>query len=133
MKPSNNPVLDAYLKAKAKEDAEAAAEITEPEVVTGTMSTESIFDLAEERGEPQRLLEKEANASKKAKAKAKAKKTVFRTGPFERNVEHMRMILDPDPRNRRRWEQKMVIRQVKKRGRLTKDQVLKRTERNTPK
>lgn len=37
--------------------------------------------------------------------------------------------LDPVPHRRRRWERKMVIRQITKRGRLTKAQILKRTER----
>lgn len=39
------------------------------------------------------------------------------------------MALDPKPIQRRRWERKMVIREIQKRGRLSKAQILKRTER----
>lgn len=37
--------------------------------------------------------------------------------------------LDPKPAQRRRWERKMVIREVQRRGRLSKAQIIKRTER----
>lgn len=37
--------------------------------------------------------------------------------------------LDPRPHQRRRWERKMVIRTARRRGRLSKDEILKRTER----
>jgi len=37
--------------------------------------------------------------------------------------------LDPQPSQRQRWERKMVIRDIQKRGRLTKTQKIKRTER----
>jgi ribosomal protein L22 len=37
--------------------------------------------------------------------------------------------LNPNPDARIRWQQKMVAREVRKRGRLTKRQILKRTER----
>lgn len=43
----------------------------------------------------------------------------------------MRLALDPNPENRQNWERKMVIRQIKRRGRLTKEEVLKRTERQS--
>jgi ribosomal protein L22 len=48
-----------------------------------------------------------------------------------RNTEHMNVILDPDPHGRIRWERKMIIRQIRRRGRLTKAQLLKRTERES--
>lgn len=41
----------------------------------------------------------------------------------------MAAALDPDPKNRRRWERKMVVREVHKRGRLTRAQILKKQER----
>jgi ribosomal protein L22 len=41
----------------------------------------------------------------------------------------MAAALDPDPRARKRWERKMVIRDIHKRGRLTRAQILKREER----
>lgn len=48
-------------------------------------------------------------------------------------AEHVRNAIDPDPRSRRRWERKMVIRHVTRcldvRGKETKEERLKRTER----
>jgi ribosomal protein L22 len=46
-----------------------------------------------------------------------------------RNPETMAAALDPRPEARKRWERKMVIREVMKRGRLTKAQLLKTQER----
>jgi ribosomal protein L22 len=46
-----------------------------------------------------------------------------------RNPETMAAALDPDPDSRRRWERKMVIREIHKRGRLTRAQLLKQQER----
>jgi ribosomal protein L22 len=46
-----------------------------------------------------------------------------------RNPDTMAAVLDPDPEGRRRWERKMVIREIHKRGRLTRAQALKRKER----
>lgn len=48
-------------------------------------------------------------------------------------ADHMRHAVDPDPRSRRRWERKMVIRHVTRcldaKGRETKEERIKRTER----
>jgi ribosomal protein L22 len=41
----------------------------------------------------------------------------------------MARVLHPDPNARERWERKKVIQMIKKGGRLTKDQFIKRTER----
>jgi ribosomal protein L22 len=46
-----------------------------------------------------------------------------------RNPHTMAAALDPDPAGRRRWERKMVIREITKRGRLSKKQLLKQQER----
>lgn len=46
-----------------------------------------------------------------------------------RNPETMAAALDPAPAARKRWERKMVIKEVQKRGRLTKAQLLKTQER----
>jgi len=37
--------------------------------------------------------------------------------------------LDPQPEVRRRWERKMVIKAIQRRGRLSRNQIIKRTER----
>ncbi|KAM3076656.1 39S ribosomal protein L22, mitochondrial [Clarireedia jacksonii] len=41
----------------------------------------------------------------------------------------MAATLDPQPRNRMEWQRRKVIQEVKKRGRLSKTQALKRQER----
>lgn len=41
----------------------------------------------------------------------------------------MAAALNPDPTSRARWERKMVIREIKKRGRLSRTQMIKREER----
>jgi ribosomal protein L22 len=46
-----------------------------------------------------------------------------------RNPDSMAAALDPDPQARRRWERKIVIREIHKRGRLSRTQQLKREER----
>ena len=38
--------------------------------------------------------------------------------------------LDPMPHRRRRWERNMTIKSIQRRGRLTKDEIIKRTERS---
>ncbi|KFZ02766.1 hypothetical protein V502_11521 [Pseudogymnoascus sp. VKM F-4520 (FW-2644)] len=53
------------------------------------------------------------------------------TGPTgtPRNPRHMAAALDPDPSSRERWQRKMVIREITARGRLSKTETLKRSER----
>ncbi|OBT46488.1 hypothetical protein VE00_03280 [Pseudogymnoascus sp. WSF 3629] len=46
-----------------------------------------------------------------------------------RNPRNMAAALDPDPSSRERWERKMVIREITARGRLSKSEALKRSER----
>lgn len=46
-----------------------------------------------------------------------------------RNKYLIAAALDPDPDQRMRWERKMVIRDIRKRGRMTRKQLLKQQER----
>lgn len=48
-----------------------------------------------------------------------------------RNSGFMQTMLDPNPRSRARWERRVIVRQVKRRGRLSKKELLKRTERES--
>ena len=52
-----------------------------------------------------------------------------KVGGIVRDPQNMLRVLDPDPNARERWERKKVIQMVKRGGRLTKTQVIKRTER----
>ncbi|PWY90919.1 mitochondrial ribosomal protein subunit L22 [Aspergillus heteromorphus CBS 117.55] len=49
----------------------------------------------------------------------------------QRNRESMQRVLDPMPRARLRWERKMVVKDVRRRGRLSAKQVIMRTERES--
>lgn len=52
-----------------------------------------------------------------------------KTDAAARNPEYMARALDPNPERTIKWKRKMVIQEVRRRGRLTKEQTLKRTER----
>lgn len=95
-----NPLTEEYLKRKPQ---------NQPKLVRG--------DLA-----PSSILEDEEAAGAKP-----ADKTI--EAPERRNPANMRAVLDPDPASRRRWQRKMVIKDIVKRGRMSKAQIVKRTER----
>lgn len=48
-----------------------------------------------------------------------------------RDGDSMAARLDPQPRQRRRWERKMIMMSIKRRGRLSKTEMIKRTERQS--
>jgi ribosomal protein L22 len=100
-----NPVLDQYLKKKPKSDG--------PVMQRGDLAGTSIF-------------EKERQAQDKANEELEASND---TGG--RNHNAMASILDPHPAARERWQRKMVIRDLRKGGRLNKEMFIKRTERES--
>lgn len=61
--------------------------------------------------------------------KPEAVKTTHGGEPLIRNPETMAAALDPDPSGRKRWERKILIREIHKRGRLTRTQIIKKQER----
>src|SRR5690606_1446949 len=48
-----------------------------------------------------------------------------------RNPEYMQAVLDPRPQARMRWERKMITREIRRRGRLSKAVQIMRTERES--
>ncbi|KAK7550722.1 ribosomal protein L22/L17 [Phyllosticta citricarpa] len=102
---SSNPILDEYLKKKRESPSGQAGPGPK-----GDLAPTSIFDDGTKKTRSPE--EQERRAAKKA-----------------RNRKAMATALDPKPEQRMRWERKMVIREVRKRGRLTRAQHLKRTER----
>jgi ribosomal protein L22 len=52
-------------------------------------------------------------------------------GKVIRNLEVMNRVLDPVPSVRERWQRKMVIRSIRRRGRLNRTETLLRTERSS--
>ncbi|KAH6674293.1 mitochondrial large ribosomal subunit [Halenospora varia] len=98
-----NPLTEEYLKRKPSG--------AQQQFVRGDLAESSIF-------------EDEEVAGKKPKKVAAGEQKLV-----PRNPETMAAALDPDPTSRKRWERKMVIREIHKRGRLTRKQQLKREER----
>jgi ribosomal protein L22 len=98
-----NPLTEEFLKRKPKPAGQ----------VRGDLASSSIFEDEEIAG-PKPKTAFEDQEGKLATA---------------RNPETMAAALDPDPEGRKRWERKMVIRGIVKRGRLTRAQLLKRQER----
>lgn len=82
-------------------------------IVRGSLASSSIF-------------EDEELAGPKPK---QAYKTSGGKNPLLRNPDSMAAALDPDPVGRKLWERRMVITDIKKRGRLTRTQLIKRQER----
>jgi len=102
-----NPLTEEFLKKKPK----APVQGPPPK---GDLASSSIF-------------EDEVLAGPKPEELSAKEKAVKDAPP--RNPEYMAAALDPDPANRRRWERKMLIREITKRGRLSKTQLLKKQER----
>jgi ribosomal protein L22 len=101
-----NPLTEEFLKRKPKQAQQ----------VRGDLASSSIF-------------EDEAIAGPKSKQTEVERDGEVKGQPVIRNPEAMAASLDPDPEARKRWERKMVIREIVKRGRLSKAQLLKRQER----
>ena len=117
--PEDNPVLAAYEQRKRERAAELErnretdiddAEEGVHQVGTGFLAPNSIF------------LDPVADRPLDSTAKGVSLGHVTSPSRAQR--------LDPMPHRRRRWERKMAIREVKRRGRLTKTELIRRTERS---
>jgi ribosomal protein L22 len=102
--PRENPLTEEYLKRKPSK---------QKGLVRGDLASSSIF-------------EDEKIAGPKP-APVQSDKSHKPTGVRDPAI--MAAALDPDPVSRVRWERKMVIREIHKRGRLTRTQLIKRQER----
>ncbi|KAF1919134.1 hypothetical protein BDU57DRAFT_512039 [Ampelomyces quisqualis] len=115
----DNPLLESYLKGNL-----AGKKSFRPQVRTGGKSTNPLFD--EKRHipgwEPSLTREKKAELEKKMQDEERAAKAAEDKKLLEFN-------LDPDIRLRRRLERGLVLKGVKRHGRLTKADRLARTER----
>ena len=101
--PITNPLTEEYLKQKPAQKG----------LVRGDLAASSIF-------------EDEEIAGPKPEALKDAEKGKVVT---PRDPSIMAAALNPDPISRARWERKMVIREIQKRGRLSRTQMIKRDER----
>jgi ribosomal protein L22 len=102
--PKENPLTEEYLKRKPSKPKGP---------VHGDLASSSIFEDEKIAG-PKPVPEQNANKRKRSSV---------------RDPAVMAAALDPDPVSRIRWERKMVIREIRKRGRLSRTQLLKRQER----
>lgn len=92
-----------------------------PGVTTGDIAPSSVFE--DERRVDQQISQEAAVLEQKQSARD------MKGGIAGRDPTSMRRTLDPNPGARERFERKKVIQMVRKGGRLTKVEFLKRTER----
>ncbi|KAL1310624.1 hypothetical protein AAFC00_000896 [Neodothiora populina] len=109
-----NPILDEYMKRKPEK--------SQPSIIRGDLASSSIFDA--DRRIQEREEEKAAAAEQQASTTEETQ-----AGGVPRNPATMAAVLDPNPAARERWQRKMVIREVRKGGRLNEPLFIKRTER----
>lgn len=109
----------ASVKAKLKEQEDAAMAAA---IEMGDLANNSLF--AGEEAQPVEGGEKHDTVL----AERDPKKNLLSLE--SRNPNNMAPALNPRPTARSRWQRRMVIRQVRRRGRLTKEMRLARTERS---
>ncbi|KAI1612538.1 ribosomal protein L22/L17 [Exophiala viscosa] len=126
------------LKEKTDKNAKLAAPTSTPEALT----PEQRLQLAKDRAAQKRAQEKidqERNFRYGALAPTSLfgrdlvdkDKTAVEDNPFEdRNPENMAIALNPRPTARSRWQRRMVIRDVRRRGRPNKEMRIARSERS---
>ncbi|KAI9889746.1 MAG: 54S ribosomal protein L22, mitochondrial [Vezdaea aestivalis] len=108
-----HPTYQEYLEKKQRRDKEAKQKNEDSRNVrppTGDLAADSIFGDAPESSDP---------------GSTKASKF----DPAIRDPNNMAMTLDPRPKARKRWERRMIIQTIRRRGRLSPAQIIKRTER----
>lgn len=113
-----------------REDGKALEDNLRKRMMATRLDSDSIF------GEDLKNIEEDeygnikSKKAKEAEAAAPVRKSLMGASLI---ADHVRNAVDPDPRSRRRWERKMVIRRVTRcldaRGKETKEERLKRTER----
>ncbi|EED15326.1 conserved hypothetical protein [Talaromyces stipitatus ATCC 10500] len=117
-KPSLFESMKGFMFSRAPQPGDKPARKPQPPPQiqrTGSLSQDSIF-ADEAAGE----IEEEESTKPKGSAKLE-----------DRLWGNMLRVVDPKPEARKRWERKMIIREVRKRGRLTKQEIIMATERES--
>ena len=109
----SNPVLEQYRRDNPDEPA-ARQKMPTP----GDLSASSIFEDDRRAQEQARTLDDSQRDDGK-----------IQVGGRARDPANMLPVLDPDPNARERWERKKVIQMITRNGRLSKQEFIKRTER----
>jgi len=122
-----NPILEEYLKKHEPSISKTKASIQAPRIIEGGLSDDqhTIFKTDLESPIPK---PRDATPEQLEQWKKKIEQH-DRNQKLKEEHKLSQLKLDPDPQGRKRWERKMVIRSLQKRGRITKDIKLKRTER----
>ncbi|KKK22364.1 hypothetical protein P175DRAFT_0472287 [Aspergillus ochraceoroseus IBT 24754] len=95
----------------------------------GSLSADSIF--AEDEATPKLIASGRTPAARKQAAPSAEGEGEAILAVEQRNRSNMQTVLDPRPQARIRWERKMVVREIRRRGRLTKVEKIMRTERES--
>lgn len=96
----------------------------------GSLGSGSIFDEGEDS--PKITTSGRAPARRSDSAPEEEAKKGITVEPLDqRNRSTMDKVLNPYPNRRARWQRKMVIRSIRRRGRLTKEEQIMRTERES--
>ncbi|KAE8349007.1 ribosomal protein L22/L17 [Aspergillus coremiiformis] len=93
--------------------------------LAGALSADSIF--AEDQPTPKLV----ASGRTPARRPETTEQKEAQPDLEHRNPGNMQKVLNPRPKSRFQWERKMVIREIRRRGRLTKTETIKRTERES--
>lgn len=116
-------MLEEFLRKEAARGGQGASSgaFRTPDPTPGDLSASSIFEDDMRMQHAQQMTEVEKKEGEMGSVQPEVGK--------RRDPENMRAVLDPNPRARLRWEQKKVIQMVRKGGRLSQRQLIKRTER----
>lgn len=116
-------MLEEFLRKEAARGGQGASSgpMRTPDLTPGDLSASSIFEDDVRMQHAQHMTDLEKKEGEMGGPQPEAGK--------RRDPENMRAVLDPNPTARLRWEQKKVIQMVRKGGRLSQRQVIKRTER----
>ncbi|KAF2169290.1 hypothetical protein M409DRAFT_65005 [Zasmidium cellare ATCC 36951] len=114
----SNPVLEEYLRNNPQEAQSGRIKIPEGMGQAGDIANSSIF-------EDERRAQKQTDSESKDGVDGDS----VRVGGIARDPRAMATVLDPNPSAREQWEKRQVVKMIRKNGRLTKEQFIKRTER----
>ncbi|KAF2719671.1 ribosomal protein L22 [Polychaeton citri CBS 116435] len=121
-----NPVLEEFQRKHADLlrpiDPSKNAQAQQQQFRSGDISTSSLLEDADSTTKSTDVLDPSSTEA------VEARKTL-ELGGRKRNPEQIARVLNPQPNPRERWERKKVIQLIRKDGRLTKEEILKRTER----
>ncbi|RDW72431.1 mitochondrial 54S ribosomal protein uL22m [Aspergillus mulundensis] len=95
----------------------------------GELGAGSIF--AEDEAGPKLMASGRTPSARKQAAPPAEEGDAQEWSTEKRNWKHMEAVLDPRPQARIRWERKMVVRELRSRGRLSKTEKIMRTERES--